>query len=48
MRTLEKDAFDLIHNLVYEHLIETDGNCDHDKHSEIMQDVIDGLSKEIN
>jgi len=37
---LTTEAFDAIHEIVVDHLIETRGECDHDKHGELMFDII--------
>tara|TARA_X000001036_G_scaffold342655_1_gene322197 strand:- start:25 stop:198 length:174 start_codon:yes stop_codon:yes gene_type:complete len=33
-------SFDAIHGIVCDHLIEKYGECDHDKHGELMYDLI--------
>ena len=40
LRELTNEAFDAIHGIVVDHLIETHGECDHDKHGTLMVDII--------
>jgi hypothetical protein len=48
MTNLEKltiDSFDLLHNYVCQHLMETKGECDHDEHGEILENIINKLKE---
>ena len=40
VKELTAEAFDAIHGIVVDHLIETYGECDHDKHGNLMVDII--------
>lgn len=40
LKELTTDSFDAIHKIVTQHLIENYGECDHDKHGELMVDII--------
>ena len=47
LKELTNESFDAIHNILYNHLIETKGECDHDKHGELLVDVIWELKKRL-
>jgi hypothetical protein len=43
MRTLKElteESFDAIHSIAFNHLIETQGKCDHDKCGDLIVDII--------
>jgi hypothetical protein len=48
LKELTTSAFDAIHGIVVDHLIETYGECDHDKHGDLMVDIICELREVIN
>jgi hypothetical protein len=39
-KELIKDSYEAIHKIVTQHLIENYGECDHDKHADLMVDII--------
>lgn len=43
LKELTTEAFDAIHGIVAQHLLETTGECDHDKHGELMVDIANEL-----
>ena len=45
MKELTTQSFDAIHGIVVDHLIETYGECDHDKHGELMVEIVWQLKK---
>ena len=45
LKELTTEAFDAIHEIVVNHLIETYGECDHDKHGDLMVDIVWELKK---
>jgi hypothetical protein len=45
LQELTTSAFDAIHGIVVDHLIETYGECDHDKHGDLMVDIVWELKK---
>tara|TARA_R100001463_G_scaffold96650_1_gene151112 strand:+ start:250 stop:402 length:153 start_codon:yes stop_codon:yes gene_type:complete len=49
METISKElqdaSFDAIHGIVVDYLIEKYGECDHDKHGEILYAIIKELNK---
>lgn len=47
LQELTNEAFDAIHGIVVDHLIEKYGECDHDKHGDLMVDIIWELKKRI-
>ena len=47
LQELTNTSFDAIHGIVCDYLIETYGECDHDKHGELMVDIIWELKKRI-
>ena len=47
LRELTNESFDAIHNILYNHLIETKGECDHDEHGQLLVDVIWELKKSL-
>ena len=47
LRELTNESFDAIHNIVYNHLIETKGECDHDEHGQLLVDIIDYLHTKV-
>jgi len=40
MNKLANKTFDLMHNLVYDFLMETKGECDHDEHGQILTSFV--------
>jgi hypothetical protein len=47
LKELTNESFDAIHNILYNHLIETKGECDHDEHGQLLVDVIDSLNVKV-
>jgi hypothetical protein len=47
LKELSTQSFDAIHGIVVDHLIETHGECDHDKHGDLMVDIIYELKKRL-
>lgn len=45
LEKLTTSAFDAIHGIVADHLFETYGECDRDKHGDIMADIVCELKK---
>jgi hypothetical protein len=43
IKELSTDSFDAIHGIIVQHLIENYGECDHDKHGELMTEVVEVL-----
>ena len=41
MNKLTNETFDLMHNLIYDFLMETKGECDHDEHGQILTSFIE-------
>jgi len=44
-KELHTASFDAIHGIVYDHLMEKYGECGHDKHGEIIDDIIEALHR---
>ena len=40
LKELTSTSFDSIHEIVVNHLIENYGECDHDKHGEMLSEII--------
>ena len=47
LKELTNEAFDAINGIVVNNLIEKYGECDHDKHGDLMVDIIWELKKRI-
>ena len=47
LKELTNEAFDTIHGIAVDNLIEKYGECDHDKHGELIVDIICELKKRI-
>ena len=48
LKELTNESFDAIHNIIYNHLIEAKGECDHDEHSQLLlADIIDELNTKL-
>ena len=45
LKELTSTSFDSIHEIVVNHLIENYGECDHDKHGEMLSEIISNLNK---
>ena len=47
LKELTNESYDAIHNIIYNHLIETKGECDHDEHGQLLVDIIDSLNTKV-
>ena len=47
LKELTNESFDTIHNIIYNHLIEAKGECDHDEHGQLLADIIDELNTKL-
>ena len=47
LKELTNESYDAIHNILYNHLIEAKGECDHDEHGQLLVDVIWELKKRL-
>jgi len=45
LKELTSTSFDSIHEIVVNHLIENYGECDHNKHGEMLSEIISNLNK---
>ena len=45
IKELTTQSFDAIHGIVADHLFETYGECDHDKHGDLMVEIVWELKK---
>ena len=48
LKELTNESFDAIHGIVVNNLIEKYGECNHDKHGELMVNIICELKKRIS
>ena len=48
IKELTNESFDSIHEIVVNNLIEKYGECNHDKHGNLMVDIICELKKRIS